>query len=146
MSAAPYLLTDITEGLLTTIKSGLSTPVSTYTLPDAVGNNLPAIAVEPVMSDFAVDFARGSDTWEFLVYVLVSVNHLPTAVKQLSQFVTGSGPDSVRQALWNHPDLGIGGTVPVQAVCHGMHAYAYKFPWYGTAHIGAALLVRVYVN
>lgn len=143
MTTKPYTLQQLSQAILDTASAGLETAMNTYIMPSALGE-LPALAVEPMVANFTEAMNRGTDVWEFCLYVLVSANDFPTAVEQLSNFCTGDGPNSVRRALFDNPNIDLGKNVV--AVVHGLHGYGGKFPWYGAAHVGAELLVRVYVS
>lgn len=139
-----YTIADISNALAATIKAHTSSPMYTYVLPTALGN-FPAACVEPVAANFELNMGgpNSTDVWEFLIYVVVNGNTFDTAKAQLGKFCSGSGPDSIRQIIFEHRDLGL---EDVEAFIHGMSGYGGKFPWFNTNHIGAALLCRVYIN
>jgi hypothetical protein len=144
MSRVTYTVLDIAQGLENTISAGLESTIYTYVAPSTMGSALPAVLIEPVTANFSQLMNRGGDVWEFLVYVIVSRADMDTAIEQLSNFLTGEGPDSIRRAIFDNRNLGIGDNV--QAYVYGMHGYGGSFKWYNVPHVGAALLVRVHIN
>lgn len=103
---------------------------------------VPAVIIEPDVADFQGAFARGLDEWIFNVYVLCSTK-ADSAYGQglLDRLVSGSGPDSIRQVLHDHADLGLqDGT---DATVIGMKGYGGKFEWSKVGHVGAILKVLV---
>jgi myosin-crossreactive antigen len=59
----------------------------------------------------------------------------------LDAFVTGAGPQSIRQAIFLHRDLGL--TDGTEAYVKGMSRYGGSFPAASIDHIGAALRLVV---
>lgn len=109
------------------------------TAPDIV--NLPALLVLPFDWDFDVVFGRGSDTWRFDLFVMCSRTVPRTGQDSLDSFITGGGPQSVRQAIFQHRDLGL--TDGTEAHISGGSRYGGSFPAAGIDHIGAALRLVV---
>lgn len=144
MTIKPYDLETICQGIADTITAGIEkSPFYTYVAPSEMGE-LPCALIEPVMADFMGAMGRGADTYDFIVYVIVSRGDLPTAVSQLSTLLSGDGPDSIRRAIFEGKHLGLGDHVT--AFVYGMHNFGGKFPWYDIPHIGAQLLLRVIIN
>src|SRR4030042_4167996 len=87
---------------------------------------VPAMLVLPADSDFVVAFARGSDTYQFDLFVMVSRTVPRTAQNALDAYVTGAGGRSIREAIWNNKALGLAdGT---EAHVRGMSRYGGAFP------------------
>lgn len=108
---------------------------------------LPAVIVTPDNSDFDVAFARGTDTHQFMLVVLVAYNHLEVAQNNLNPYVSGSGPLSIRECIFNHRDLGNPGW---QAHITRMYDYGMRFnaKYQGSVleQFGARLSMTVYTS
>lgn len=102
---------------------------------------LPAVVVKPVSGDFTGAFQRGLDTWEFDVYVLVARQEGPTQQELLDQFITGAGPNSIRQVVYQTPQLGREDIS--DAMVKKMTGYGGTFQAAHIAHTGAILKVTV---
>lgn len=104
---------------------------------------LPAVVVMPARD--AVDFngamGRGLDTYRFELYVLVQRGEITTAQSALDQYVTGSGPRSIRQVIYENDDLGIGVD---DASVESVREYGGKFESARLTHVGA--IVRLIVR
>jgi hypothetical protein len=138
-----YSLTEIRNGLADTIRNFTSLGVYTYAEVQAKGN-YPAAIIEPHATDFERAMNRGTDEWDFNIFVLVRGADEATAQRNLDKFVTGQGDDSIRQVLFEHRDLGLGDSV--DAHIYSMRGYGGGFEWAGTQHIGAVLKARVFVS
>ena len=147
MSGETYNVLQIADAIQDTIRVYSPDKLYGYTLPSALGN-FPAVAVEPVGARFDLDMRGATDVWEFLVYVVVNGNNFDTAKKLMGKFTAGRGPNSIREIVFQHRDLGLTnpGDPEVEAFVYGVHGYNGKFPWFNTNHLGAALLVRVYIK
>jgi hypothetical protein len=66
----------------------------------------PAVCAYPSPADFFGAFARGLDTWEFEILVLTARGSDRAGQDKLDQFITGAGPLSIRQAIFNNRTLG----------------------------------------
>ncbi len=129
----------IREALASTIEAGVESEIFTYdTVPDVA--QLPAVVVIPDKADFSGAFNRGLDEWTFNVYVLVNRTDADTNQDQLDSFITGAGPDSIRQALYNTPNLGLLNT---DAFPRGVDGYGGEFKTARIQHTGAILKVVV---
>lgn len=106
-------------------------------IPDIV--NVPAFIVAPSETDFNVAFGRGFDTLTFDVIVLVSRVVSESAQDALDDYVNGFGPKSLRQAVFNNRDLGIG----VDAHISGMSRYGATWTVSQTEYYGASLRLVV---
>lgn len=132
-------LVAIRQALAHTIKSYAATELNTYaTVNDMV--DVPAIIIEPLNADYTVAFQRGSDTWEFHIFVLVGRGSEGEAQNLLDELITGAGPNSIREILYDHDDLGLPDTT---ATVHSMRGYGGSFEIAKIPHIGAVLKVRV---
>lgn len=101
----------------------------------------PCVVVVPDVSNFVVAMARGTDTWEFDLLVLVPSADLVVAQSLLDPYIDGSGDQSIRQAIFNARSLGLTGT---DAHVSGMSDYG-GLHSYGTAdHVGATLRLVVH--
>lgn len=109
------------------------------TVPDIV--NLPALLVLPVEADYEVAFGRGSDTWQIDLFVMTSRTVPRSGQDGLDGFIAGSGATSIRQAIFQHRDLGL--TDGTEARVTGVSRYGGTFPAAGIDHIGAALRLVV---
>lgn len=134
-------LSQIREGLRTTIKSNVNTNLHVYNLVEDMGQ-LPAVIIEPVSSDFDEAMQRGMDVWDFNLFVLVS-RAVSSAHGQtlLDQLISGAGVNSIREILYQHSDLGLSdGT---DAHVYQVKAYGGSFDWAKVAHVGAVIKVMV---
>lgn len=136
-------ISDVRQGLADTISAGVTSPLYTYANVEEI-QNLPAALIEPASSDFEVSMNRGSDYVDFNVFVLVSRADPKSAQIVLDGFISGDGPDSIRRAIYDKDDLGLGPNV--DATLHAMRGYGGSLESYGTVHIGAVLQVRVLIS
>lgn len=135
-------LTQVRAALAATIKDNVDRQVYTYSVIKENGP-LPAVIVEPDSTDFTVSMRSGTDTWNFFVWVLTPANDIETGQTMLDDFLDGQGPNSIRQAIYKHSDLGLSG---VEAFVSGMRGYGGAFEWYGVPHVGALLQVGVHIS
>lgn len=134
-------LSTIRDAIKTTLESAIG-GLSVYdTVPEA--SNLPAIVVVPNMASFDVAMGRGVDTWEFDLAVLVSFSDADIAQDSLDDYVTGAGPKSVRQAIFNNKTLGL---TDANAHVHEMSDYGSGFEMAKVQHIGAKLRLVVHTK
>lgn len=130
----------IREALATTISDGVESTLFCYSdVADVV--ELPCVLVEPSSADFLTAMVRGSDTWMFNVYVLCNKNNSVLSQDQLDGFVSGSGPDSIRQVIFNNPDLGLGDGTDATVV--KMAGYGGTFSDASISLVGAILKVSI---
>jgi hypothetical protein len=137
-------LTEVRRALADTLSDNLDVGVYTYAEVEDHGN-LPAIIIEPESSDFAETFKGGVDVWNFLLLILVDGADEVAQQNTLDEFVTGRGPNSIRQILLDNKYLGLPGKTAV-AHCTRMWGYGGQFPWAGVKHVGALLNVQVTVS
>jgi len=138
----PPTLNEIRKKLAKVIEDGTDATVYAYPRITNKGE-LPAVMIEPVVADFMETMNRGSDEWFFTVYVLVKMSGDEDAAQdELDEFVTGVGPNSIRQIVWDNRELFKG----VTAFVYGMTDYGGSFKWGEAQHIGAKLKARVVVD
>lgn len=124
-----------------TIDNHTSMELFTYALVEDMGN-LPAVIIEPVEADFQEAMQRGMDTWDFNIYVLTSrAANSETGQAVLDQLVSGAGPNSIREILHEHSELGLGEST--DATVYKLLGYGGSFTWAKVPHVGAVLKVRV---
>lgn len=115
-------------------------------VPDVT--QLPAVVVLPAATtatglacDFNGAFGRGLDTWHLDVYVLVARSESVLAQQALDQYVTGTGPKSVRRIVYESPTLGLAdGT---DAHVEGIRLYGGEFMTANIQHVGAVVRLTV---
>jgi hypothetical protein len=108
----------------------------------------PCVYPVPVDADFAVAMAKGTDTWEFDLVVLVPTADLVVGQTLLDPYVSGAGASSIRHAIWASRtapgnSLGLTGTdahVAAMTEYGGTHEYG------GNQHIGAVLRLVVHTS
>jgi hypothetical protein len=135
-------LEEIRDGIKSTLKASLSNLHVYDTVPDVT--NLPAVVVMPDPEntvDFATSFRRGHDEWHILLFILVPSQDRRAAQDQLDRFLTGAGPKSVREVIYNNPGLGlIDGT---DATVVGAKSYGGNFDSANTSMVGVILRLKV---
>lgn len=140
-------LEEIREAVRVTIEENLDGVKCYKNIPENA-LVLPAVIVQPDMADFDVAMGRGTDQYDFTLLVLVGYNHIETAQAKLDPFVTGSGPKSVRQCIFNNKTLGIAGDV--NAHVSRMFDYGMRFSpdtqGRGTETLGARLALTVFTR
>lgn len=143
-------LAEIRQGLADTVRSHVEqSGVDLYCYPYAKGSvNLPCTMVLPggggrdnKAGDFTMTMDRGTEKWSFQLIVLCSRSDEDSGQTQLDQFLDKEGGLSIRQAIWNTPDLGLG---DVDAMVTGVAEYNGQYDMVRTPHVGAALLVQVH--
>lgn len=132
-------LTQIRRALATTISDGVASEVFDYAHVADV-QQLPAVVIIPEEADFSGAFQRGLDEWKIDVYVLVPRTETVNAQEELDEYITGSGPESIRQVIYNNPTLGLADT---DAYVLGVKGYGGEFQSARVPHIGAVLKVCV---
>ena len=133
-------LTQIRKALKNTIDNHTTAELFVYDLVEDLGQ-LPAVIIEPTSSEFEEAMNRGLDCWYFNLYILVSpAADSANGQSLLDQLISGAGPNSIRELLFNRPDLGLSNT---DASVLGMKDYGGKLEWASIQHVGAILKVRV---
>lgn len=134
-------LSEIRDGIQTVLLAAIP-DVSVYAqVPDVT--QLPAVVVMPARdsADFSGAMNRGLDIWSFDLYVLVALGEATVSQQALDQYVTGSGPRSLRQVFWDHDGLGL--TDGTTAFAAGVREYGGKFQTARIDHVGAVVRLTV---
>lgn len=125
-----------------TLETHLPELIGYRTVPEAA--QVPSFVVEPVPpADFLVAMGRGTDTWNFDIHVLVSSADAGLGQDELDDYVTGAGPKSIRQVVFNNRTLGLANT---DAHVAQLIAYGGQFESAGIPHIGATLRLAVHTS
>ncbi|WP_063042122.1 hypothetical protein, partial [Nocardia grenadensis] len=128
------------QGLVDAIREYTQTTI--YPYPRIQGDGqLPAVLVEPQKAQFDLAMHRGTDVWDFNLYVLVRNTDEALAQDLLDRFIEGEGPDSIRQALYENETLGIDGVADARVL--SVDGYGSKGKWAGIDCLSAILKVRV---
>ncbi len=129
------------------IRAALKSTLKTYiaglhvydTVADAV--NYPAAVVMPSSTldnktvVFGKSMARGLDEWHINCYILVPRGtDAQASQKQLDQYLSSSGPKSVRTVLWEHADLGL--TDGTDCTLESASGYGGRFDTDNTSSVG----------
>lgn len=139
-------LTEIRAALKTTIRSTIP-DLNVYSEVSDV-QLVPAVIVTPgepwggaMTCDFNGAMGRGMDTWTLDLFVLVARADGALAQKNLDQYLTGRGPKSIREVIFNHSDLGLPDGTDAHA--EGIRAYGGRFETAGIQHVGAVVRITV---
>lgn len=134
----------------TAIKTTLETNIAGFHCYESFPENarvFPCAVVVPTRTDYHVAMGRGTDTQEFTLLVLVSYNELTVSQNNLNPLVSGSGPLSIRECIFNNRDLGVNGW---QATISSMFDYGIRFEqkFQGAAidALGARMGLTVYTR
>lgn len=131
----------IRNAIETTISDNIASLQCYDNVPDVV--QIPpggaAVVVIPKEVDFAVAMGRGTDTWEFDLFVLVARTETENAQEILDLYVSGSGTKSIRQVIFLDPSLG---SVVDHSMVKKMSGYGGSFDA-KLPHIGARLSLTV---
>lgn len=119
--------------------------VFTY-IPDLI--QTPAVCIDVHRSDFDGAMARGDDMWRFNVYVVVQRGDAENSQDELDSFLESAGPRSIREAIFNKPDLGVDEQEHgfVQAFVSGVHEYGGGYRDARIDVVGAILRVDVHTD
>lgn len=131
----------IRDAIKATLEGNLADVTAYDTVPDA--SNLPAVIPIPDEADFAVTMGRGTDTWEFNLYVLVSEGEMGLAQDALDDYVSGAGEASIRAVIFANRTLGLS---DVDAHVSAMTDYNAKFTNSELPHVGAVLRLIVHTS
>lgn len=135
-------LKQVREGFVATVQPILVAEAQVYQYIPA-HPVLPCLCIVPATADFAVSMGRGTDTWVFDLTMLVPSGNEELAQQLLDEFVTGAGPTSVRQALFQNRTLGL---ADVDAHIAGMTNYGGSIEAVGVDHVGASLRLVVHTS
>ena len=131
----------IRDAVKVTLENNIARITTYDTVPDA--SNLPAVIVIPDSANFDVAMGRGTDTWEFNLYVLVSEGDMGLAQDALDDYVSGAGEASIRATIFANKDLGLDG---VNAHITAMTEYNAKFTNSDLPHVGGVLRLVVHTS
>jgi hypothetical protein len=134
-------LSQIRQAIDNTVQNNIPGLRGFNTVPNV--SQLPAMVVTPARdtADFTGAMGRGMDVWRFDLYVLVQLGEAATAQDSLDNYVSGSGPRSIRAVIYEHPDLGLGDDT--DATCEGVRDYGGRFQDAGIKHLGAIVRLTV---
>lgn len=134
-------LDEIRAAIAATLSANLSNVMVYEYSPDVF--QLPAIIVRPSVTtaNFEGAMQMGDDQWYFDIIAVVSRTQAQVAQKNLDAFLTGSGPQSIRQIIYDNENLGLDDST---AFVVGVRSYGGSFIAASVAHIGA--IVRLVVH
>lgn len=139
-------LAQLRTAVKTTLVAALGAGTEVYdTIPGSPV--LPCVCVVPDTANFVVAMAKGTDTWQFDLVVLVPSGDNTVGQSRLDPYVTGAGALSIRQAIYaaNTPTTGLG-LANTNAHVPGMTDYGGSFEAVDVAHIGARLRLIVHTS
>lgn len=131
-------LSAIRDGISDTLTANISDLEVYDTVPDVAIT--PAVVVIPESADFNIAMGRGTDRYEFDLFVLAGRAVADEEQDSLDEHITGAGARSIRQAIFNNRDLGLTG---IDAHISGMSRYGGQFDAAEIQHIGAVLRLVV---
>lgn len=131
-------LSAIRDGISDTLTANISDLEVYDTVPDVAIT--PAVVVLPFSADFNIAMGRGTDRWEFDLFVLAGRAVSDEEQDSLDEHITGAGARSIRQVIFNNKDLGLTGT---DAHVSDMSRYGGQFDAAQVQHIGAVLRLVV---
>lgn len=142
-------LARLKQALADTIEGhvSLSQEINVFTyIPDLI--QTPAVCIDVHRSDFDGAMARGDDMWRFNVYVVVQRGDAENSQGELDEFLESAGPRSIREAIFNNPDLGVDEDQHgfVQAFVSGVHEYGGGYRDARIDVVGAILRVDVHTD
>jgi len=129
----------------TAVKTALETAIPGLWVYDRIAGavQVPSVAVEPVTADFVVAMAKGTDTWDLDLHVMVAEPDEIVGQAQLDEYVTGAGAKSIRSAVFANNTLGLSHT---NAHVAAMTAYGVHFEQAPIQHLGATLRLIVHTR
>jgi hypothetical protein len=135
-------LANLRKALGETIENHISQEINIYqNVPDLI--QAPAILIEPHMSRFDGAMARGDDMWRFNVYIVVNRGESDSSQELLDEFLESAGPNSVREAIFKNPTLGLDDT---EAFVSSMHEYGGGYRAARVDVMGAILRVDIHTD
>lgn len=133
-------LQEMREALAATIDANIEGLITYDTLAGVV--QVPALVVlptpRPMTADFTGAFGRGLDTWFLDVFVLVGIGEYAVAQNDLDSYLTGAGPNSIREVLYNNASCGLAET---DFSVTGVSDYGGRHESARVDHVGAILKV-----
>jgi hypothetical protein len=128
------------EAIATTLEANIEGLITYDTLAGAT--QVPAAIVlptpRPMTADFTGAFQRGMDTWFLDIFVLVGIGEYAVAQNSLDSYLTGAGPNSIRQVLYQNASCGLSDT---DFLVTGVSDYGGRHDSVGVDHVGAVLKV-----
>lgn len=143
-------LAQIRTAIADTIREYLEpTGQDLHCLPYVEGSvGLPCVMVMPggggrdnKAGDFAMAMDRGTEKWSFQLLVLCPRTDEEDGQRMLDLLIDKEGEFSIRQALWNTPDVGLG---DVDVMVTGVTEYHGQYDMVREPHVGAALQIKVH--
>ncbi len=115
-------------------------------IPDLI--QTPAVCIDLHNSKFDGAMNRGDDMWRFNVYIVVQRRSADDSQGELDDFLEPAGPRSIREAIFNNPNLGIDESVHgfVSAFPTGVHEYGGGYRDARVDVVGAILRVEVHTD
>lgn len=101
-------LSEITDGIKTTL--GSVSGLRVYDNVPDMGLNFPAAFVVPTSIEFDLAMQRGTDKYVFDLMIAVQRSDSRTGQDKLHTYITGSGSNSIREAIFNSRTLGLDNT------------------------------------
>ena len=101
-------LAEITDGIQTTL--GSISGLRVYDNVPDMGLNFPAAFIVPTNIEFDLAMQRGTDMYTFDVMIAVQRADSRTGQDILHGYITGSGSNSIRQAIFTNRTLGLDDT------------------------------------
>lgn len=136
-------LANVKKALVETIENHVtSEEVNVFSyIPDLI--QTPAVCIDVHASKFDGAMARGDDMWRFNLYIVVQRGDAENSQDELDAFLESAGPRSIREAIFNNPDLGLN---DCQAFVSGVHEYGGGYRDARIDVIGAILRVDVHTD
>jgi hypothetical protein len=137
-------IAQVRAGFKTTIENTISGLFVYRTVPEIA--NLPAVACSLApdeTANFTVAMGRGTDTWNYDLYVLAAYRDAEIGQDDLDQFIDGNGDKSIRQAIFNNRSLGLPN---VDAHISGVSQYGSNFETNDLQHVGAVMRLVVHTK
>lgn len=128
----------IRDAIKSTIESNIPNLRVYETMPDVTEGH--CLLVEPSSVNFAKAMQRGTDEWQFTMFVIIPWQETTVVQDELDIYLSGSGTKSVRQVIYNNRTLG--GVVDDSFVPN-MDGYGGSFAVAKIPHIGARLYLTV---
>lgn len=135
-------VTVMRQALKETIQEGLGDQVMVYDTVPGIAS-LPAIVVEPAKANFELAMGRGTDEWYFNVFILASRRDEELGQNELDPFISGAGPQSIRQIIFQNSSIGLSDST---AVVKGMRGYGGTSKEANFPMVGAVLSVCVFTD
>jgi hypothetical protein len=137
-------LNDLVAAVATTLENNITGLAAyQYILPSSA--TYPCVMVQPGPGDYTPAFGAGDDKWILSVFVLTSAGGEQGAAQmELNSLITGWGPSSIRQVLYDHEDLGLTDGTDVMAT--GVSNYGGKYTIGDVEAAGALIKVLIHTD